>query len=176
MPTVKLSVADGGLAVWHRFDVQNSAVTKDVHVLMCCADSEVGARDQLNEIWKKLGGSHTPPRVVYFNRRDLSLNTSSQLAAAPPAPTLSSRTTTSITINLSFNNSLGGAAPTSVTVRAVAVIGGATSTTTTNISWPWPTTANVTGLTTGTSYLVSYQFNSPFGNGTFSPTTSIATL
>lgn len=172
MPT-DINVADGRLADWHRFEAKATAVVKDRHVLMSNADSADNAREQVNTIWEKLGGTDTPPRVTYFNRKDLAANEALEVPAAPPKPTLNTAGLTSLTINLSFVNSLGGAAPTSVRVRAVEGVN--TLTTDTSFTWPWPATADVTGLTSGTTYNVSYRYTSPLGNGAFSDTQSMTT-
>lgn len=172
MPT-DINVADGKLADWHRFDAKSTAVVKDRHVLMSNADSADNAREQITTIWTKLGGTDTPPRVTYFTRDDMAANTAGEVPAAPPKPSLNTTGLTSLTINLSFVNSLGGAAPTSVRVRAVEGVN--TATTDTSFTWPWPTTASVTGLTSGTTYAVSYRYTSPLGNGAFSPIETMTT-
>lgn len=172
MPT-DINVADGKLADWHRFDAKSTAVVKDRSVLMSNADSADNAREQIKTIWEKVGGTDTPPRVISFNREDLGANRAGQVPAAPPEPVMNSRTTTSLTINLSFVNSLGGSAPTSVDVRAVS---GGTTTQTTNFTWPWPTTATVSSLTAGTSYDVSYRYSNSFGASAYSVTKAMTTL
>lgn len=174
MPT-DINVADGRIANWHRFDALSTAVVKDRHVLMSNADSETNAREQIQTIWDKLGGRFTPPRVISFNREDLGLNslpvgTPAAYPTAPPAPTFNSANNVSITINISFANSLGGSAPTQVIVAA-----GSTIFTFTNVTWPWPTTAILNGLAASTSYNVSYCIVNSHGFNNFSTPVSMST-
>lgn len=177
MPT-DINVADGKLANWHRFDVKDKAVVKDRSVLMSVADSTTNAREQLEAIWTKLGGEHTPPQVLSFNREDLGLNTASAVPTKPPVPTSNTVLATSITINIANAvNYAGGAPVTSVTVKATPTAGGADVTTVTSISYPYPSTAIVTGLTTATNYNVFYRFSNTFGDGPYStPSVTIGTL
>lgn len=178
MPT-DINVADGRIANWHRFDALSTAVVKDRHVLMSNADSETNAREQIKTIWGKLGGRYTPPQVISFNRDDLGLNslangTAAALPAAPPAPTFNSANSSSITINISFANSLGGSAPTGVFVAA-APVSGTTIYTLNPVSWPWPATATVQGLAASTAYNVSYGIVNSHGYNNFSTTVSMST-
>jgi hypothetical protein len=177
MPT-DINVADGRIANWHRFDAKSTAVVKDRHVLMSNADSETNAREQIQTIWTKLGGRFTPPQVISFNRDDLGLNalpvgTAAAMPATPPAPTFNSATSTSITINVAFTNSLGGSAPISLIVAAT--LGTATIFSYTTVSWPWPTTATVNFLTASTAYNVSYCIINNHNFNNFSAAVSMST-
>ena len=177
MPT-DINVADGRIANWHRFDALSTAVVKDRHVLMSNSDSETNAREQIQTIWTKLGGRFTPPQVISFNRDDLGLNalpigTAAALPATPPAPTFSSATNMSITINVAFTNSLGGSAP--INLIVVATLGTAMIFSYTAVSWPWPTTATVTGLAASTAYNVSYCIVNSHGFNNFSTAVSMST-
>jgi hypothetical protein len=177
MPT-DINVADGRIANWHRFDALSKAVVKDRHVLMSNADSETNAREQIQTIWTKLGGRFTPPQVISFNRDDLGLNalpigTAAALPATPPTPTFNSATNASITINVAFTNSLGGSAPISLIVAAV--VGTNTVYEYIDVSWPWPTTATVDGLTASTAYSVSYCIVNSHSFNNFSAAVSMST-
>ena len=174
MPT-NINVADGKLANWHRFDAKDKAVVKDQSVLMSVADSTDNARDQIKTIWEKLGGTNTPPRVTSFNREDLAANKSSAVPSAPPQPVENSKTSTTITIDLSFANSLGGSAPIKVGVNAEYLGINILTETTFSPAWPWPTTATVTGLTAARTYNVKYRYSNSFGDGVFSSTKAITT-
>jgi hypothetical protein len=177
MPT-DINVADGRIANWHRFDAKSTAVVKDRHVLMSNADSATNAREQIQTIWTKLGGRFTPPQVISFNRDDLGLNalpvgTAAALPATPPAPTFSSATSTSITINVAFTNSLGGSAPTDLIIAAT--LGMSTTYSYVTVSWPWPTTATVTSLASSTAYNVSYCIVNSHGFNNFAAAVSMST-
>lgn len=177
MPT-DINVADGRIANWHRFDALSTAVVKDRSVLMSNADSETNAREQIQTIWDKLGGRYTPPQVISFNRDDLGLNslangTAAALPAIPPTPTFNSATSSSITINVAFTNSLGGSAPTQIIVAAA--IGTTYIFEYIGVSWPWPSTATVTGLSPSTAYNVSYCIRNSHGFNNFSASWSMST-
>jgi hypothetical protein len=177
MPT-DINVADGRIANWHRFDAKSTAVVKDRHVLMSNSDSETNAREQILTIWTKLGGRFTPPQVISFNRDDLGLNalavgTAAAFPATPPAPTFSSATSTTITINVAFTNSLGGSAPISLIIAATAGMSNIYEYIT--VSWPWPATATIDSLAPSTAYSVSYCIQNSHGFNNFSAGVSMST-
>ena len=177
---LEIAVADGKLAVWHRFDVQDKAVVKDRHVLMALADDETNALELLNSCWSKLGYVGSPPNRTYFTREDGGLNKAGTLPGAPStAPTLSSRTATRIVINIDVASAtFGGSLPTFVRVRAFPSIGGTPVTTfDTALTYPWATTAQtVNTLTTATQYDVSYAIGNSAGFGPYSSSVLITTL
>lgn len=175
---LEIAVADGKLAVWHRFDVQDRALVKDRTVLMSLADSSANAIELLNSCWTKIGALHTPPRVTYFTRDDRGLNAAGAVPIKPPQPTVNTVSASSITINIANAVDYGAGAPvTSVTVKATPTAGGSDITTTTSISYPYPSTATVSGLASATNYNVFYLFNNAFGTGVYStPAATISTL
>lgn len=172
MPT-DINVADGKIGIWHRFDALDKAVVKDRSVLMSVADSTTNAREQVQTIWTKLGGTNAPPRVDSFNREDLGKNAASQLPAKFPTFTKSFDAANLIAFNLNLDFDIGGAAPTGINWEATPSGGGATQTGTFTLKYPyswfgyyvWAASGT---FTTGVLYDFKARLVNPFGSGPFS--------
>lgn len=193
MPT-DINVADGKLANWHRFDALDRAVVKDAHVMMSLADSTGNAKEQIQAIWTKLGGLHTPPRVVYFTREDLGKNEAAQ--APGQYPNISGAFSTPngvgyivflVPVNLNFD--LGGAAPTYLDVRMTQ--GVSTNTKSHDMStYPYggiqwvfyydggqlyASTLDQTVLANSGNWNLDMRIRSPFGDGAWSNPITVST-
>lgn len=199
MPINKISVADGHLADWHRFDSPTEyndelqgnglksvpAVIKDRHQLLSVADpgatySGSNAWEQIKAIWQKLGGTGTPPRVQSFNREDLGKNEAGQVPGKPPTPILAFSAGSSPSFfqlfYLQLDFDIGGSAPTRTKTIATPTVGSPIETLNT-LTYPYLVLVNqklysAGPLSSGT-YTVQVQYENSFGWGSLSdPSTS----